>query len=376
MLRVGFYRGEERCAEDFPFPGSLRACLECLGEDFGCEHTATGKPDRHVGCSYAYITGASGIAFRLLWNPNEWDFGNCDVMRMAEDPLEPFRRAFQAVGYRFEAIFKDEYASLMGIRQEARYDETDFRGRLVQSIRDWGCPVIAIGVLGPPECCVVTGYDEGGDVILGWSYFQDMPEFNAGIEFEPSGYFRKRNWYKDTSGLIIIGDRATEPPINDILYSSLQWALQVVHTPKIRDYYNGLAAYEAWAEALAKDEEFPLGEIDSLRAHYMVHNDAVGTVAEGRWYGAEYLRRMAKQLPIVAEPLLGAARCYLAEHDLMWEIWKTVGGNNISDDQVRNLAEAQVRRQVVPLILRARDKDREAAGHLEKALESLQTELV
>ena len=34
---------------------------------------------------------------------------------------------------------------------------------IVESIRDKGRPVIAHGVIGPPEECIVAGYDEGGD---------------------------------------------------------------------------------------------------------------------------------------------------------------------------------------------------------------------
>lgn len=37
-------------------------------------------------------------------------------------------------------------------------------------------PVIAIGVVGPPEPCIVAGYDKGGEVLIGWSFFQDRPE--------------------------------------------------------------------------------------------------------------------------------------------------------------------------------------------------------
>ena len=32
----------------------------------------------------------------------------------------------------------------------------------------------------------------GGDVLIGWSFFQD-----ASTETEPSGYFRKRGWFED-----------------------------------------------------------------------------------------------------------------------------------------------------------------------------------
>ena len=49
----------------------------------------------------------------------------------------------------------------------------------------------------PPEAAIVAGYDQGGHVLVGWSFFQQDPEFSAGLEFEPAGYFRKRDWITD-----------------------------------------------------------------------------------------------------------------------------------------------------------------------------------
>jgi hypothetical protein len=61
--------------------------------------------------------------------------------------------------------------------------------------------------------------------------------------------------------------------------------------------HNGLAAYEAWAEHSLCDEAWPAGDEALLRAHHQIHNDAVGTVAEARWYGSVFLRRWSKALP-------------------------------------------------------------------------------
>ncbi len=65
--------------------------------------------------------------------------------------------------------------------------------------------MIAFGIVGPPEPVIITGFDEGGDVLTGWSFFQGFPPFNEGLEYEPGeegqpGYFRKRDWFKDAAG--------------------------------------------------------------------------------------------------------------------------------------------------------------------------------
>ncbi len=60
---------------------------------------------------------------------------------------------------------------------------------------------------------------------LGWSFFQDRPEHTTGVDFEPCGYFRKRNWFKDTDALIVIGPQRPQPPSEQVYRSALTWAV-------------------------------------------------------------------------------------------------------------------------------------------------------
>jgi hypothetical protein len=103
-----------------------------------------------------------------------------------------------------------------------------------------------------------------------------------------------------------------------------------------------------------------------LRKRHRVHDMAVGTVAEGRWYAAQFLRQTALDEPAMAGELQAAA-CYELEHDLMWEVWGLAGGHSNPEAYLR-LAEPGTRRRIAAVILQARDKDVEAAAHLEAAL--------
>src|SRR5690242_16126198 len=151
--RVGFYQGGPRTPEDDPFPACLRAYLEYRGDDLGFK-AAAGQLDPWHDV-HVYLMGTSGAAFRMSWDTRSWNMGAGDIMRMADDPLPHLRRAFEAIGYGCEIVLKREYAQSLGLAQENDYAEADFRTRIVQSIRDKGRPVIAIGVIGPPECCLV-----------------------------------------------------------------------------------------------------------------------------------------------------------------------------------------------------------------------------
>jgi hypothetical protein len=368
--RVGFY-GETRrhddsrmrCPEDVPFPSCLRACLEFLGDGLGCKQMGLCRPVWKLGCGYAYLMGTTGAAFRLSWKPG-WHPDNVASWLVSDDPSEIFRRGFASAGRDVEILCGGE------LRKQSLDVGEIFRDRIIESIRDQRRPVIAHGVVGPPEECIVTGYDENGDVLIGWSFFQHDDQFNAGVEFEPSGMFRKRGWRKDTWSVLLIGERRRPPDLRGVCLDALAWALDVVHSPvRGGDRHNGLAAYDAWAEHLLRDEDFATDDLAVLNERFTAHDDAVGTVAEGRWYASLFLAEAVGRLPYqMAADLLAAASCCAAEHELMWRVWGCVGGIGHGEARTRKLAEPDVRRRIVPILREARDKDAQAADHIERAL--------
>jgi len=359
--RVSFYEGGPACPEDIPFPSVMRALMEYLSEkDFGCRSRHTLQPGCKTTCSYSFFIGVSGVASFLSWKPG-WEGDNVEIMYMSDDPAAPFDRAFQAAGYEYQIVSVEE----------GRDNEAVFRQRIVESIRQ-GRPVLAFGPVGPPEAAIVTGYDEGGDVLIGWSFFQNMPEFNAGVEFEPSGQFRKRDWFNYPPGfsLIVTGQKKPRPPLSETYRQALEWMVQVARTPvTFGDRNNGLAAYTAWAERLLRDEDFPNDEV-TLRQRHDVHNNLVSMVAEARWHGSQFLIQASDPDILhfrMTEDLLHAAACYAAEHDLMWKLWDLAGGNG-NPDAYRHFADPAVRRQMVPIIHQAREKDAQAAEQIMRAL--------
>lgn len=369
--RVHFYEGGPRCPEDIPLPSVLRALTEYLGdEDYGCKHCQAMNPNAKTGCSYAFFLGVTGAAFYLSWKEG-WHGDNMAAFYLSDDAGAMEKNAFKAVGYAFQWV----------VREPDRDNEALFRQQVIESIGR-GMPVIGYGVVGPPEPGIITGYDESGEVLIGWSFFQGIPDFSAGVEFEPSGYFRKRDWAKDVHSLLIVGEKQPKPSLKETYREALEFALKVVRTPMVRpepkapewyrNRHNGLAAYTAWAGHLLRDEDFPADDEVTLRAHYEVHNGAVGMVAEARWYGSQFLIGMTDHVDThihrdMIEDLLHAAALYAGEHELMWKLWDLAGGIGNPEAHIR-LADPAVRRQMAPLILQARDKDAAAAEHIERAL--------
>jgi hypothetical protein len=348
--------GLQRCPECFPFPACMRSSLEFMGEDYGYkvieEHGSRWRLDN----AYTYLMGVTGMAFKMTWREG-WYLGNPGVDNLTDDLHRPYGSAFEAIGYAYDLLHKKDST------------EHQFRQRIVESIRDRRHPVIARGVVGPPEECMIVGFDRGGEVLIGWSYFQTVPEFNRGVEFEPSGYFRKKGWFADTESIVLIKDKIEKPSAEETYKKALEWALTVSRTPRVKgDFNSGHAAYDAWAEALRRDKDLPADDMSVLRVNYHVHEDAVGTTAEGRWYGAQFLKHLAEDMPALKANLLAAVKCYEAEHQLMWKLWSFTGGPARTDEGALKLADPKTRAQMIPIIGDAKKLDQEGCSYLEKAL--------
>jgi hypothetical protein len=354
--RVEFYSGGPRCPEDLTFEACLRAVLEYLGECPGCRHVAAHQVGSPVSCVYAWLLGMTGHAFSTIWEPG-WSEGNANLHWIADDPTEPYLRGLEAIGRRGEVL----------IRGHLWPDEETIKARILASLSA-GVPAVALGVAGPPEAGLVTGFDEGGAVLMGWSFFQGMPEFRASLSFEPTGEYRVRDWYAGMEGLIMLDEKVPQPSRGESVRGSLRFGLERIRTSWIAGRHAGLAAYDAWAEHLLREDEFAAGDQAGLWQRFSCHDNMVGNVAEQRWYGSLYLSEVASDEDRMAPQLLRAAACMAEEHRLMWDVWGLVGGIGRDPAKMQKLAEPGVRRAVADLVLASRGRCAQAADHLEEAL--------
>ena len=353
VRRVGFYpdmrkHEPKRGPEDIIFPSCMRAVMEYLG---------------HPEYDYIHFVGVTGAGFFLNWKDG-WHGDNVAIYYMVSvaEHVKLFHYGYDSTGYANVCVM---------LKGKDAVDEAEAKRRIVASI-DAGMPVLAHGVVGPPETCIIAGYDESGDVLIGWSFFQTHDDQIQGVEFEPNGMFRKRDWCENTWDLQMFGERGAPVDPGEVRRRSLEWAVKVVRTPKTwGGRHNGLAAYDAWAEHLLRDNDIsPEGAIPagSDEMPFGVHDDAVGTVAESRHYASEYLIRVAHAEPKMRVHLLKAAGCYSREHDLMWDIWNCCGGNGRSPKHVERFADPATRRRIVELIREAKREDEKAIQHIEAAL--------
>ena len=321
-----------------PFPGSLFSYLTYIDEP----------------ADYDFIMGATGAAFRRFWNRD--DGGNIDLSYLGD---EPFRRVFWALGYAWEKVPAERDAMIAAIKKS-----------LAQ-----GKPAISFGIIGPPEAGLVTGYDEDGAVLHGWSYFQNWPEF----EQPHNAYYTARDWFETMDkhagkGLILIGDKLQRPETRELLVSTLEWAIDLertAHRAGIPDHIASFAAYDAWADALEIDGDYPLGDPQTLFTRVMVHCDQC-TMTMERHNGAGFLRKMlaaVPDLPAGAVEHLQAAVELFDGDDRMSILWPW--GYDMGEDAQQGLAQPDARRAIAAAIREIRARETRAVEHLEQALKHL-----
>jgi hypothetical protein len=312
-----------------PFPGTLCAYLEYIG-----------NPQE-----YDYLMGITGAAFRRLWNKN--DGGNVGILRYES---EPFRRAFAALGYEWRTVPADA---------EKETIVAAIQGSLAR-----GRPAISFGIIGPPEPGLVAGYDGDGEVLYGWSHFQEQRE----------RYYEQRDWFETMDkgggvGLLIIGDKQpARLSDQEVLMASLKWALDLertAHRRNLPDHLGGLAAYDGWADGLEVDADYPADDGGMMGVRVMIYGDQC-VMLEERHEAARFLRRMKVAVPQVAAQLEDAAALYDQVGDLVHPLWPWP--IDPAAGAMQGLADGRTRRDLAGHVRAARDREAEALVHLERAL--------
>lgn len=356
------YFGES--GEMTPFIATLKACLAFLGQQE----------------SYARLYAASGAAFRLIWNTKYWDGGNVDIMLMRNDPVEPLARAFRAAGREFEMVCKPGKAGHFTAEKAGDKDRVktgnkqDFI-RMIRAEIDAGRPLIGFGIIGPPEACIITGYRDDGETLLGWNFFQEMPEYNRGVEILPCGYFVRKDWFEheETIALMAMGNPLPAREVQTELKDILGFALKVLETAQVNEEYaGGPAAFSAWTAALENPAEFPENApLPMLYERLVCLCDAQTMLVEGRWFAHKYLKFAAENAPRVSAELSAAAGLFAEEANAVRKAAAEAGFNGMDERHARNLSDPKKRKLMIDTFRRAAELELQAAGHLRNAVNKL-----
>lgn len=211
------------------FVNSVVSALNALGENL----------------TYDYVCAVSGSAFRTSFSmPSlmDWNHGNYHVINT---PII-IEHTFKMLGYTVTHRIRDDY-------------EADKKA--IKDSIDKGIPVISLeGVINCSDACIISGYDNDGDVLLGYNPFMYV-EDDHNEAHDDTGYFRKSNWYdgycEDYSMVrfLIIGEKYEKPSKEEIFAETLKLIKHLIVDETLAEWhYNGISAHKAFAYALQNYE--------------------------------------------------------------------------------------------------------------------------
>lgn len=326
------------------FPICIKAVSEYPGDDV----------------SYAHIMAATGAAFRLVWNRSEWDLSNIDIYHTLRESNEIYSYGAKALGREF---------SFLG--READTAKSDFREYIKSNLSKWN-PVIALGIIGPPEPCIIAGYDADQDSVMGWNFFQHDPEFASAVSTMENGYFRCTSWWEntDTQAVMCIGSSSGQPYGNKEI---VKMAADIMEPRQESTYAKGVLAYDAWKDMLLDGKWFESNSsFDSLFSMLLVQNDAMKCISDGRKWAAEYFYELAGTY---GEPEASACR-HIAESfrkasGIADEMSTLIGNWHDTENMLQNFGSHSVREKICKLIDLAKKEDETAYEQIKTLLDHI-----
>ncbi|WP_160688182.1 AraC family transcriptional regulator [Clostridium sp. C2-6-12] len=267
------------------FTGALYGALKGLDEDIN-------NPQ---------LLAYSGFGNRFCWTEGKWIFGNEDFENCNETPFEIQSQLLDAIGWKVRRIDiqRDENGKPINIAEEQiREDFVNSLNKgisvLAQGITDDGCK---------HDYGVFYGYEDNGQKIIGWDYYQSNGE-----------PFIRADWEKELKSYVILTEK-TKPEIEkNCIIEAFKRIVEHSKKNEIRGKKVGFAAWRSFLRQLENDdfskcslhpsEDNPNDEhgVNSLEHRFIIYCDALCQINQrGQIVG--YYRTLIEKYPEWAEEL-------------------------------------------------------------------------
>ena len=324
-------------SENYMFPSCMRSAMSALNEN--------------AGFDFLFFAGATGDLFTQTWGIPKWQY-NDSYSSVCHDTQIPIKYAFDACGYEYEYVPKSEHQK----------NRAEYIKKITESI-DRGVPVLTFGIVGPPICSIIFGYDENGDVLIGWSQFTDEHETEDGHNMDlktPENYFQVRNGLDKSDALIFIGKKKHTVNIADSIRASLSRIPQLTNLPATEKVIYGKQAFEAWADSLSDDECFK--DESMLGSPLDTYGSCIVQVGTNMHYIQEYLKKSVGLCPDIKEQIEKLQQLYQKEREALDAVIEYQGGYFFDKDR-KALLNKDFRIQLADLI-RKIGQCYDAAAHI------------
>jgi len=290
-----------------------------------------------VELSYEEAIVYCGAAFRITWNETCWDGGNVDAIFAFDAPWKVFRLGLESLGYESNLLVRT-----------ANTHKSEFIDFIKEKINK-GIPIIACGIIGPPEAGVITGYRNNGETLLGWNVFQEYQDVAGVVNLDDSGYYITDKWWEnpDTKAVMSYGETTGQ---RFTLKTIIENAIEVMTPRKHGDYAKAGYAYDTWKKALLDEREFSENMISPLLVErLMCQGDAMDCISDGRSSASKFFKRLADNDSM--QPLLYQISDQFAlAASSIYKMYEILGGYERGEAQMKAMVKPEVRLKLANLI--------------------------
>jgi hypothetical protein len=279
---------------------------------------------------------------------------------------------------------KEESASFIDMADKV--DGEKIRQYVATSLVEYHRPVVVLLHLTSNsivDFALLTGYESGGQIIMGRSPHQN-PEMDNSGEY---GYFRMDNWEQEVLAVIGVGAEREMARDKHPCFIAIENGLKCSKSDTRGTRHYGLSAYEAWERAVLDDKSIVDVDNDIVSRRLVYHILLTGFIASQKAFTV---------LPDCKAPSHGVISGYVKRaqagpgliHGLMWDVWRVVGLRNgflkglrvrqdasppylywADEEDILYFKERSVRERIAKIISRARQVDEQAIDDLRVAKE-------
>ena len=296
----------ETPSENYMFNSCMRSAMVALNENDAFD--------------FMFFAGVTGDLFTQTWSEPKWQYNN-EYSFACRDTQVPIQAAFDACGYEYEYIYE----------ADIQKNKSSYTKKIVDSI-DKGYPVLTFGIVGPPCCSIICGYDDNGDILIGYSQFTDEPKEDNPMDLVCSdSYFQVRNGLEKSTALIFIGRKKIAPSVADSIRNSLLNIYKLASLPSADNICFGKQAFDAWAESLLCDEYF---KDESMLARPLdTYGSCMVMLGTNMYYIQEYLHKSLELCPDMKDQIEKLQRAYQKVNEELQELVEFQGGYFFDNDR-------------------------------------------
>ncbi|MHB1154133.1 MAG: helix-turn-helix domain-containing protein [Eubacteriales bacterium] len=285
-----------------------------------CMRTVMKAFNENESMNFTFFAGITGDLFTQTWGKPNWQYNN-EYSLSCRNTLVPIRSAFEACGYEFEYIHKDDI----------QRNKPEYVRRIVESI-DRGYPVLTFGIVGPPTCSIIFGYDENGDLLIGWSQFTDEVKEDNPMDLELSdNYFQKRNGLDRSEGIIFILKKNSTPAISEHIKKSILNIPKLASLQSTNKISLGRQAFDDWADSLLCDDDF--ADESMLARPLDTYGSCMVMLGTNMYNVQDYLNMAKEECPDIKPQIEMLQLLFIKEKEALDKIVELQGGYFFDSDR-------------------------------------------